>query len=102
MRDLTRTDDIIQEIPETESFFYGISAAYGNTIFSYRMDRDLTQKQLATMAGVGVKTIHRAEGGSSNLGVQTYEKIFRALGVPKEDIPQLYRETAANKPSLKS
>ncbi|WP_078598555.1 helix-turn-helix domain-containing protein [Evansella clarkii] len=92
MKDLTRIDDIVQEIPETESFFYGIGATFGKIIFSYRMKRNLTQKQLAARAGIGIKTIHRAEGGSDNLGVQTYEKIFRALDIQPRDYAQLFRE----------
>ncbi|MGV2623277.1 UNVERIFIED_CONTAM: helix-turn-helix transcriptional regulator [Halobacillus marinus] len=79
-----------------ESFFYGIGATFGKIIFSHRMSFDLTQKQLAERAGVGVKTIHRAEGGSDNLGVQTYEKIFEALGIQKRDYADVFKEAIAN------
>ena len=32
-----------------------------------RMDQKLTQSQLAELAGVGVKTIHRIEGGNGGV-----------------------------------
>ncbi|MFD2704692.1 helix-turn-helix transcriptional regulator [Salibacterium lacus] len=90
MNDITRTDDIVQELPETESFFNGIGATFGHVIFSYRMERGLTQKQLADISGVRLKTIHRAEGGTFDIDARTYEKIFRALDVRKEDVERLY------------
>ncbi|WP_173918995.1 helix-turn-helix domain-containing protein [Halobacillus sp. Marseille-Q1614] len=92
MKDLLRVDDIVEEIPELETVFYGIGAAFGKIIFSYRVNQQLTQKQLADKANVGVKTVHRAEGGTNNLGVQTYEKLFKALGINKEKYAEIFSE----------
>lgn len=90
MKDIARVDDIVQGIPETESFFYGIGATFGTIVFSYRMERNLSQKELAKRAGVSVKTIHHAEGGSYNLSFQMYELIFSALEIDKKDYAHLF------------
>lgn len=53
--------------------------------FSYRIRGGFTQQQLADEAKVGVKTIHRIEGGSGGITDTTLEKVLRALDVDWED-----------------
>lgn len=64
---------------DLEEKLYGLGAVYGKIIFASRMEKGLTQRELAEKAGVGLKTVTRAEGGSDNLGTLTYENLFRAL-----------------------
>ncbi|MBO0588165.1 MULTISPECIES: helix-turn-helix transcriptional regulator [unclassified Sporosarcina] len=53
------------------------------------MKKGYTQPELADLAKVGVKTISRAEGGVDNLGLETYEKLFKALDLSLNDIAEL-------------
>ncbi|SIS48207.1 helix-turn-helix domain-containing protein [Salimicrobium flavidum] len=96
MKDLTSNHDVIKELPETEDFFYGIGTILGRLIFNRRRQVSLTQKELAEKAGVGLKTITRAEGGTGNLGVHTYEKIFRALGVSPREYAEMFQQMACS------
>ncbi|PBB04649.1 MULTISPECIES: helix-turn-helix domain-containing protein [Salimicrobium] len=90
MKDLTRTDDIVKELPETEEFFYGIGAVLGRAVFSARMEASLTQKELADKADVDLTTVTRAEGGSGGLEVHMYDKLFRALGISPREYAALF------------
>ncbi|AKG04469.1 transcriptional regulator [Salimicrobium jeotgali] len=92
MKDLTRTDDIFKELPETEEFFHGIGAILGRAVFAARMEASLTQEELAEKAGVDLKTVTRAEGGSGVLEVRMFDKLFRALGISSREYAALFVE----------
>jgi transcriptional regulator with XRE-family HTH domain len=59
-----------------------------------RARRQLTQRQLAAKAGVGIATVNRIEGGGYVPNLLTLDKISRALDVPMEDLatPEDLRE----------
>ncbi|SIS74760.1 helix-turn-helix domain-containing protein [Salimicrobium salexigens] len=92
MKDLTRTDDIVKELPETEVFFHGIGAILGSAAFSARMEASLTQKELADKADIDLTTVTRAEGGSGGLEVHMYDKLFRSLGISPRGYATLFGE----------
>jgi len=52
----------------------------GARISRYRLNKNMTQKQLADKAGVSVPTIHRAENGSS-IQLLKLLQILRALNL---------------------
>lgn len=83
-------------IPELHSTFFGLSAVLGKLVFAARMEKKITQKGLAELAGVGVKTIHRIEGGSGGITDTTYEKVFAALEVTNEDIANAFKKKSSN------
>ena len=92
MKDLTRTEDIVKELPETEEFFHGIGAILGRAVFAARMEVSLTQKELAGKADVALATITQAEGGSGDLEVRMYDKLFQALGISPRDYATFFGE----------
>ena len=51
-----------------------------------RMDRNLTQSELATKTGRSVELIGRIERGTVSASLETLEKIARALRVPVRDL----------------
>lgn len=51
-----------------------------------RAGRQLTQRQLAAKAGVGVATVNRIEGGDYVPNLLTLDKLARALEVPMQDL----------------
>lgn len=75
-------------IPTTDT----ISESFADIIFSYRIRLGLTQQKLADEANVGVKTIHRIEGGSGGVTDTTYEKVLRALDISWEDAIAYFEE----------
>ncbi len=88
-KNLLNTKKIVEQHPEMEEQLHGIGAVYGKIIFLTRMEKGLTQKELAEKAGVGDKTITRAEGGSENLGTLTYDNIFKALDLSTVAVAEL-------------
>jgi transcriptional regulator with XRE-family HTH domain len=62
-----------------------MSEGFADIVFSYRVRNGLTQQQLADEAVVGVKTIHRIEGGSGGVKIDTVEKVLRALNIDWEE-----------------
>ncbi|AOM84406.1 helix-turn-helix domain-containing protein [Salisediminibacterium beveridgei] len=93
MKDLSRIEDISLEVPELDQQISGLGSVFGEIIFSHRMEKKLTQKELAHKSGLGVKTIYRAEGGSSNIGIVTYETIFKALDIEVSDYADLFHRS---------
>lgn len=101
MKDLLNLDPTIEEMPDVKDTFYGMGAVFGKVIFSHRVSKGYTQQELAKRANVGVKTIHRAEGGTSNIGIETYESIFKALDIaPEEYIEELSKVSSREKTSV--
>jgi transcriptional regulator with XRE-family HTH domain len=56
-----------------------------------RRERDLSQRRLAEMAGVGVKSIIRCELGDWRPTHRTIEKVSRALEVPPDEVREFAR-----------
>lgn len=88
-KNLLNTGNLISKHPEVEDQLHGLGAVYGKIIFAARMEQGLTQKVLAEKAQVGVKTITRAEGGFENLGIVTYNNLFRALNLSTTTVAEL-------------
>ncbi|SFH49881.1 Helix-turn-helix [Priestia megaterium] len=63
-----------------------ISQSFSVLIRTFRLRFKLTQKGLASKAGVTVKTIYRSESGSGGITDKTYQKIFNALAITPEDM----------------
>lgn len=53
-----------------------------------REQRDMTQEELAELAGISQSHLSKIEAGSRTIGMKTYEKILEALGA----IPLLVSE----------
>ena len=60
--------------------------AFGNHIRKIRKDKNLTQEQLADLAGVSENTIVTLESGILNTTVATCFDISKALGVSTKDL----------------
>lgn len=87
MRDFNELDnELISKMPqiapiEPNSEDYTMSEGFADIVFSYRVRKGLTQQQLADMADVTPKTIHRIEGGNGGIKDKTYENVLKALNV---------------------
>jgi len=95
-RNLLDKSRMLEVHPDLHDNFYGLAAVYSIIIFSYRMDLAYTQKDLAQKAGVSLKTIARAEGGSGNLGTERYVEIFAALKLSISDVTKLLENANLN------
>jgi len=73
-----------------------LSSAFGKMIFSYRIRTNKTQKELAELANVSPKTIHRIEGGSGGIGDETYSKVFKALSISEKEIAEFLLNNQSN------
>ncbi|MFK3936568.1 helix-turn-helix domain-containing protein [Alkalihalobacillus sp. NPDC078783] len=49
------------------------------TVLRLRIDKDLSQNQVATLSNVDVKTINRIEMGDVEVPVDKYEKVIKAM-----------------------
>lgn len=50
------------------------------------MHLGFTQKELADLAGVSLKTVTRVEAGSNNVNVESFDKIFTTLGITVQEV----------------
>lgn len=87
---------LINDIPELKPTFFCIPSVLGELTFAARMERGITQKQLAEIADIGVKTVHRIEGGSGGVTDTTYGKVFAALEVSNDDIAEAFKKKSIN------
>lgn len=62
----------------------GIRSAIGKRIKSIRLQRDITQQELATAAGITKANVCRVEEGKYSVGIDVLDKIADALGVSLE------------------
>ncbi|MFZ6011418.1 MAG: helix-turn-helix transcriptional regulator [Bacteroidota bacterium] len=60
--------------------------SFGSHIRKIRMQKNLTQEQLADLAGVSENTIVTLEAGRLNTTVATCFDISKALGVPPKEL----------------
>lgn len=58
-----------------------ILAKLAGRLRSERLQRNVTQQALADLAGVGVATLRRFEGGEGNLSLLNLIAVLRALGL---------------------
>lgn len=49
-----------------------------------RMQRGLSQRRLATLAGLSYKSVQLIEGGGCNVEVATLQRLAKALGYPRQ------------------
>lgn len=84
-------NELVNDIPELKETF-GIHSVLGELTFAARMDKKITQKDLAELANVGVKTVHRIEGGSGGITDTTYQKVFAALEISNDDIAEAFKK----------
>lgn len=61
-----------------------IRSAIGKRIKSIRLQRDMTQQELATAAGITKANVCRVEEGKYSVGIDVLDKIADALGVSLE------------------
>ncbi|MGN7397948.1 helix-turn-helix domain-containing protein [Peribacillus frigoritolerans] len=87
--------ELVKDIPSPELHekYFGISGVYARLVFGTRMEKGYTQQQLANLADVGVKTIHRIEGGSGGITDKTLDKVFSVLGITHDDIGEAFKQT---------
>lgn len=62
----------------------GIRSAIWKRIKSIRLQRDMTQQELATAAGITKANVCRVEEGKYSVGIDVLDKIADALGVSLE------------------
>lgn len=62
----------------------GIRSAIGKRIKSIRLQRDMTQQELATAASITKANVCRVEEGKYSVGIDVLDKIADALGVSLE------------------
>lgn len=82
---------------ELKEVVNGLSPIYARIIFSNRLKLGYSQKKLAEVAGIGVKTVSRAESGLENLSTEIYDKLFKALGLSVGDIGRIMSQLGAVK-----
>lgn len=82
------TTMIKESHPDLKETLEGLSPIYARIIFARRIELGLTQTKLADKAGVGLKTISRAEGGFDNLSIDIYNKIFHALDLSVRQVAE--------------
>ena len=87
MKDFNELDEeLMSAMPQLRPTTDTISEVFADIVFSYRIRGGFTQQQLADEAKVGVKTIHRIEGGSGGITDTTLEKVLKALDVDMDDV----------------
>jgi DNA-binding XRE family transcriptional regulator len=65
--------------------------AWGKSLREIRRERDLSQRGLAEMAGVGVKSIIRCELGDWRPTHKTIQKVSRALELQPDEVREFAR-----------
>ncbi|SDJ00929.1 helix-turn-helix transcriptional regulator [Natribacillus halophilus] len=75
---------------EFDETFFSLSAHLGKLVFATRLEKKLTQQELAEQAEVSPKTIHRIEGGAGGVTDNTYDKVFDVLEISGEEIGEYF------------
>lgn len=66
---------------EDDELKQALMSLIGNNVRRYRMERGLTQQELADMVNVDTSTIGRIEGGSRMMSILNLHAVARALSV---------------------
>lgn len=98
---LGMTNSLLQKgHPELKEALNGLAPVYAKVIFARRMQCGYSQQELARIAGTGLKTISRAEGGFDNLSIETYDKIFQALNLSVREVAEAMIQLKTNNDEL--
>ena len=68
-------------VMEDDDLKQALMSLIGNNVRRYRMERGLTQQELADMVNVDTSTIGRIEGGSRMMSILNLHAVARALSV---------------------
>lgn len=90
-------NQLINDVPELKPTFFSIPSVLGELTFAARMEKGITQQKLAEIARVGVKTIHRIEGGSGGITDKTYQKVFFALDLSADEIGEAFKKKSTRR-----
>jgi DNA-binding XRE family transcriptional regulator len=77
---------VAPELPEVP-----LPIAWERGLREIRRERDLSQRRLAEMAGVGVKSVIRCELGDWKPTHKTIQKVSRALGLHPDEVREFAR-----------
>lgn len=72
--------------PATPSWITDARIAFGNRIRAARIDADLTQDELAELAGVHRTTVQDTERGNTDPKFSLILRLARALRLPARDL----------------
>lgn len=89
--------ELVKKAPQLEFDIFGFSVLMGKIVFAYRLREGFTQAQLAELAGISPKTVHRIEGGSGNITSATYTSVFKVLNITSKELGEAFAEDAAKK-----
>jgi len=95
-RNLLNMDQLLDMHPSLYPTFHSVTAKFGTIIFAKRMELGYTQKELTSLANTSVNELARAEGGSGELSMETYERLFKALNLSAHDLSKAFIELARN------
>ena len=85
-------EDELRELSEApELLREALPIAWERGLREIRRERDLSQRRLAEMAGVGVKSIIRCELGDWRPTHKTIQKVSRALGLRPDEVREFAR-----------
>jgi DNA-binding Xre family transcriptional regulator len=92
-------DELLQDArqdPAVAEYLDSVSVSIGNWIMTERLHRNMTQSELAKMAGTTQARISQVESGFDGVKMNTINRICRALkiGVPDYIIKELSAEDA--------
>jgi len=89
-------DQLLDMHPSLYPIFHSLSANFGNIIFAKRMELGYTQKVLTSLANMSVNDLAIAEGGSGELSMETYERLFKVLNLSAHDLGKAFIKLAGN------
>lgn len=95
-RDLLNIEPLLDIHPDLYQTFHSISANLGTIIYAKRMELGYTQKELTSLANTSINELARAEGGSGELSMESYERLFKALNLSAHDLGKALIELAGN------
>jgi transcriptional regulator with XRE-family HTH domain len=81
------TNELINKSPQLDVDAFWYSDLMGKIVFAYRIRAGLTQYELADLAGIDVKIIHRIEGGSDkDVTTRIFDKVFNILNITSKEL----------------
>jgi DNA-binding XRE family transcriptional regulator len=81
-------------IPEVNEYLNSFSVVIGDIVYARRMQMNLTQQQLAELAGTTQKQISLIESAKGNVGQEIMDRVFSKLKLAKLEA-QFEEEAAA-------
>jgi hypothetical protein len=80
---------IKENIPELIPNFWGVSVKLSRLIFSLRVEKGMTQNDLAKVLDVDPKVVYSLEGASKEIPIGLYEKALLTLGMSYDELDEL-------------